>query len=125
MKHDVKTPAEYLAVLEPDWRKEKLLEIRKLLRKLAPEMKEGIEYGMLRYSGRKAGGFYLGAQKNSVNFYVGDVRKIDPDGAMLKGFDMGKGCIRLKKSRVISETRFPEFLARTCEMWRAGEDTSC
>jgi hypothetical protein len=125
MQYDVKTPAEYLAVLEPDWRKDKLPEVRALFRKHAPEMKEGIKYGMLHYTGAKSGEFYLNAQKNSVNFYVGDIAKIDPDGTILAGFDIGKGCIRRKKLMVIAKTRFPEFVARTCEMWRAGEDSGC
>lgn len=125
LQYDVKTPAEYLAILEPDWRREKLLEVRALIRQYAPEMEEGIRYGLLCYSGNQRGGFCLNAQKNSVNFYVGNIRKIDPDGTILQGFDIGKGCIRLKKSTVIAKTRFPEFLARTCEMWRNGQDSSC
>src|SRR5689334_8004239 len=33
MQYDAKTPTEYLKMLEPDWRKDKLMEIRKLIRK--------------------------------------------------------------------------------------------
>lgn len=125
MQYDVKTPAEYLAILEPDWRREKLLEIRDLIRRHAPEMTEGIKYGLLCYSGSQPGGFCLNAQKNSVNFYVGNIRRIDPDGIILAGFDIGKGCVRLKKSTVIANTAFPEFLARACAMWRNGQDINC
>lgn len=124
MQYDVKTPAEYLAVLAPDWRREKLLEIRKLIRRHAPELKESVKYGLLCYGDGEPGSFCLNAQKNSVNFYVNNIKKIDPDGTMLAGFDTGKSCIRIRKSTVIAKTRFPEFVARTCEMSCQGEAIS-
>ncbi len=40
MQYDAKTPTEYLKLLEPDWRKDKLVEIRKLVKKHGPELKE-------------------------------------------------------------------------------------
>jgi uncharacterized protein YdhG (YjbR/CyaY superfamily) len=55
MQYDARTPAEYLKMLEPDWRKEKLLELRKMIRKHGPELEEGIKYGMLGYSDAKYG----------------------------------------------------------------------
>jgi uncharacterized protein YdhG (YjbR/CyaY superfamily) len=47
MQYDASTPTEYLQLLEPDWRKDKLLEIRTLIKKHGPELKEGIRYGAL------------------------------------------------------------------------------
>ena len=70
MQYDAKTPTEYLKMLEADWRKDKLLEIRKLIKKHGPELKEGIKWGgALPYAYSKGGGFGLNAQKDSVNFY--------------------------------------------------------
>jgi len=53
---------EYL--LDADWRKEKLLEIRNLIKKHGPELEEGIKYGALAYAHKNGGGFALNAQKN-------------------------------------------------------------
>jgi uncharacterized protein YdhG (YjbR/CyaY superfamily) len=125
MQYDVKTPAEYLKVLESDWRKDKVLELRKLIKKHGPELKEGIKYGLLVYRDGDGGPFGLNAQKNSVNLYVGTAKKVDPDGVLLKGLDVGKGCIRFKKTKVISETRIEEFIKRAMDMWRRGEDFGC
>lgn len=125
MQYDASTPAEYLDMLEPDWRKDKLLEIRALVHKHAPDLKEGIAYKMLGFSDGKGGGFVLNAQKASVNFYVGNISKVDPDGSLLKGFDMGKGCIRFKKSVVVANTRFEEFLIKASTMLREGKDIGC
>ena len=49
MQYDVKTPEEYLEVLENDWRKEKLLAIRQMILDHAPELEESIRYKMLNF----------------------------------------------------------------------------
>ena len=125
MQYDAKNPTEYVKMLEPDWRKDKLLEIRALIKKHGPELKEGINYGMLSYEYRTGGGFALNAQKISVNFYVGTARKVDPDGVLLAGLDVGKGCIRFKKTNAVSDTRIEEFIAKAMDMLRNGEDFGC
>jgi uncharacterized protein YdhG (YjbR/CyaY superfamily) len=114
-----------MKLLEPDWRKDKLKELRKLLKKHGPELKEGIKWGLLSYSFPSGGGFALNAQKSSVNFYVGTAKKIDPDGTLLIGLDVGKGCIRFKKSVVVAETRIEEFIKKAMGMLRRGEDFGC
>jgi uncharacterized protein YdhG (YjbR/CyaY superfamily) len=125
MQFNVKTPAEYIAMLEDDWRKEKLLELRELIREIGPELKEGIRYKVLSYSGSKGGAFALAAQKNSVNFYVGNAKKVDTDGSLLRGLDVGKGCIRFSKTVAIADTRIADFIAQAMAMWRKGEDIDC
>jgi len=110
MQYDAKTPTEYLKMLDSDWRKDKLLEIRKLIKKHSPELKEHINYGMWGYAHRNGGAFALNAQKNSVNFYVGGASAIDPDGALLAGLDCGKSCIRFKKTTAVADTRIEEFI---------------
>jgi uncharacterized protein YdhG (YjbR/CyaY superfamily) len=125
VQYDAATPAEYLQLLEQDWRKDKLLEIRQLLKKHGPELKEGIKYGALSYAHSSGGGFGLTAQKNSVNFYVGTASKVDPEGVLLAGLDVGKGCIRFKKSRAISDTRIEEFIEKAMSMLRNGQDFGC
>jgi uncharacterized protein YdhG (YjbR/CyaY superfamily) len=125
MQYDAKTPAEYLKMLEQDWRKDKLLELRNLLKKHGPELKEGIKYGALAYAHDSGGGFALNAQKSSVNFYVGTARKVDPDGVLLAGLDVGKGCIRFKKTKAVADTRIEEFIVKAMSMLRNGEDFGC
>ncbi|RAK12757.1 uncharacterized protein DUF1801 [Halanaerobium saccharolyticum] len=126
MIHGGKTAQEFLDKLEDDWKKEKLLEVRQLILK-HPQLKEGMNYGMLSYGdGTEAEPlFHLNAQKNYVSLYVGDIHKIDPDSSLLKGLNLGKGCIRISKSKKIPETGLKEFIQKAVDLWLAGEDTSC
>lgn len=125
MLYDVKTPEEYLEALEPDWRKEKLEELRKLIQTAGPELTEGIGYKMLSYGANDQTVFHLNAQMNYVSLYVGDTKKIDAAGDLLKGIDKGKGCLRFKKSTIVAETQIDKFIARTIELWKAGKDIDC
>lgn len=125
MQYNAKTPAEYLDMLEDDWRKAKLIELRQLIKKLGPELEEGIRYRILSYSGSKGGAFALGAHKNSVNFYVGSAKKVDTDGSLLQGLDVGKGCIRFSKTVAVADTRIADFIAKAMTMWRSREDLGC
>ena len=50
---------------------------------------------------------------------------IDPDGELLRGLDMGKGCIRFKKSTSVSESRIDEFIGRAVTLWDRGADIGC
>lgn len=125
MQFNVTTPAEYLKALENDWRQEKLHELRKMILSKAPDIIESIQYKMLAYGNSLDTVFHLNAQKNYVSLYVGDKNKIDGDGSLLKGLDVGKGCIRFKKSDALTDTRIDEFIQHTLDLWRKGEDTSC
>ena len=125
MQYDVKTPAEYFTALEEDWRKEKLLLLRDLIKTKAPNLEESIEYKMLCYRDVKGAIFHLNAQKNFVGLYVGNAKKIDEDGSLLKGIDCGKGCIRFKKSNIIADTRIDEFIERAVTLRNAGKDIDC
>ena len=126
MIHGGKNAQEYLDKLEKDWKKEKLLEIRQLLLNHS-QIKEGMNYGMLSYGNETEEEplFHLNAQKNYVSLYVGDIQKIDSDGSLLKGLNLGKGCIRISKSKIIPETGIKEFIQKAVDLWLAGEDTSC
>ncbi len=125
MQYEVNTPQQYLDALENDWRKQSLQELRSLIKTKAPQFKEGINYKMLSYSDDNGVVFHLNAQKNYVSLYVGDSRKIDTEQGLLKDLDIGKGCIRFKKTDVISESRIDEFISRTVEMRSAGKDIDC
>ena len=126
MIHGGETAQEFLDKLENDWKKEKLIEVRQLLLKHF-QLEESMNYGMLSYGNKtdKEPLFHLNAQKNYVSLYVGDIKIIDPENSLLIGLNLGKGCIRISKSKDISETGLEEFIKKTVDLWLAGKDTSC
>lgn len=125
MLSDAETPNDYVDQLENDWRREKLLKIRAIIKEKAPQLTECIHYKMLGYGIDNAYAFHLNAQRAYVSLYVGDVSKVDPDGKLLAGLNVGKGCIRFSKSTEIAETLIDKFIARAFTMWRMGEDIDC
>ena len=126
MIHGGKNAQEFLNNLKNDWRKEKLLEVRELVL-CHSQLSEGMNYGMLSYGDGNEDEplFHLNAQKNYVSLYVGDISKIDPDNDILKGLSLGKGCIRISKTKNISETGLKEFIDKTVDLWLNGKDTNC
>jgi uncharacterized protein YdhG (YjbR/CyaY superfamily) len=125
MQYDAKNSEEYLELLEDDWRKEKLLAIRQMIFTYAPELEEVIRYKMLNYGKDDNYVFALNAQKHYVSLYVGTIDKIGNAETLLAGYNYGKGCIRVKKSIKIEDTGLEQFIHKTVDMWRAGEDTAC
>ena len=124
MQYNATNPDDYLNQLDNDWRKEKLLWIRNVLLGY-DALDEGMEYKMLRYGNKEKSLFHLNAQKNYVSLYVGDTQKIDPSGQLLEGFDLGKGCIRIKKSLDLEGTQLKEFINKAVLKRTEGLDTSC
>ena len=123
MQYQVNTPEEYLAALAEDWRKEKLLEVWNLLEAEGPELQTGIQFKMLSFADDRGTVFNLNAQANYVSFYVGDTKKVDASGETLQGFNMGKGCIRIKKTNDVEQLR--SFIRLAIEKRKAGEDIGC
>lgn len=125
MQYDAKDAEEYLEMLEDDWRKEKLLAIRQMILSFAPELEESIRYKMLNFGKDEHYIFALNAQKHYVSLYVGTIDKIENAELLLTGYNYGKGCIRVKKTINIEETGLRDFIHKTIDIWRAGEDTDC
>jgi uncharacterized protein YdhG (YjbR/CyaY superfamily) len=126
VQYDVKTPREYIAILKPDWRKDVIQYLRLQISQFGgPELTETIRYKMLCYEGRQTMVMALNAQMHFVALYVGNAKKIDTDGSLLKGFDVGKGCIRIKKSTAIPCKEIEKFINKTIEMWKRGDDIGC
>lgn len=125
MLYDANTPSDYIDQLDDDWRREKLQSIRAIIKQQAPQLEERIQYMMLGYGIGDAYAFHLNAQRGYVSLYVGNASKVDPNGELLQGLNVGKGCIRFSKSKNIAETRIDEFIARAFDMWRKGEDIDC
>ncbi len=125
MQYEANNPKEYFQLLEDDWRKEKLMEVRKIILEYGPDFEESIQYKMLSYGNESSSLFALNAQKSYVSLYVGTIEKIENASMLLSGFDYGKGCIRIKKSIDIHNTGLDSFIKLTIDKWRSGEDTSC
>lgn len=91
MKRDVESPAAYLADLEGE--QARLVErIRGIVLEVAPEVEEGLRYGMLDYPGL----CNLAAQKHYVALYVAPEVLKRHKSAFPK-VDCGKSCLRFKK----------------------------
>jgi uncharacterized protein YdhG (YjbR/CyaY superfamily) len=125
MQYDVKSPEEYLAALEEDWRKDKLLQVRQFVLEHGPELEESIRYRMLAYGRDDEWVFGLNAQKGYVSLYVGDIDEIENANELLEPFNTGKGCIRIRKSVDIHSTGLEEFIQAAIGHWRDGRDISC
>ncbi len=125
MQYQAETPSEYIEQLESDWRKDKLEQVRKLIKKQGPHLNEGIEYKMLSYGNSEKNIFHLNAQRAYVSLYVGNIDKVENAQELLKGFDRGKGCIRIKKKVNISESGLEEFIKQTVALWEKGGNTDC
>ena len=125
MLYDAATPQDYIQQLDDDWRKQTLESLRSLIRQKAPDLVERIHYKMLGYGTEDDTFLHLNAQKGYVSLYVGNASKIDPDGTLLQGLSVGKGCIRFRRSTPVHETRIGEFLERVIEMRDQGEEFAC
>lgn len=125
MQYEAKNPDEYIDQLEKDWRKDKLEKVRAMIKTSGPDLKEGIEYKMLSYSNGEQTIFHLNAQKAYVSLYVGNIDKVRNTEHLLKGFDMGKGCIRIKKKNDLSETKLDKFISEAINFWNEGGNVGC
>lgn len=91
MRRNASSPTAYRRDVTGDQRK--LLEaIRAVVREVAPDVREGIAYGMLDYPGLAN----LGAQKNYVALYVAP-EVLKTHRKSFAGVDAGKSCLRFKK----------------------------
>ena len=118
------TPEDYLAQLDPDWRRERLLELRMVIAQAAPDWTEVISYKMLGYGPPGDPVLHLNAQKHYVAVYVGDIDKVDPERALLGDVDCGKGCIRLKRKNAVSAGVI-RFFERYVALKRDGSTPGC
>ncbi len=125
MQYKANSPKEYLEKLEDDWRKDQVEKVRDMIMHVWPEAKENIEYSMLCYGDGSKNIFHLNAQKGYVAFYVGYIDKVGDSHQLLEGFDLGKGCIRIRKTLDISNTGLSEFISRAVMIHRAGGNTDC
>ncbi|MEM7193140.1 MAG: DUF1801 domain-containing protein [Pseudomonadota bacterium] len=125
MHHKASSPEDYLAVLDEDWRKDTLMQLRALILKAGPDLEETIHYKMLGYGKGDRFAFHLNAQKAYVSLYAGDTTRHDPDGTLLSGLSTGKGCIRFSKTKPVAQTKIDVFIGQALAAWERGEKTGC
>ena len=125
MQYDVTSPAEYMKSLDLDWRKEKLQELRELILQQDSAIQETINYKMLCFKLNDSVLFHLNAQRGYVSLYCGNAEKIDPEGKLLAGLRVGKGCIRFTKTKDISKTRIEDFIKRAVYLLNEDQDIGC
>lgn len=116
MQYEAKNTIDYLSKLEEDWRKDKLLKIREMIISHCPNIEEKIEYKMLCFAKGNQSIFHLNAQKNYVSLYVGDIEKVENSDSLLQDFKLGKGCIRIKKNNILSETKLDDFILEVIKL---------
>jgi len=96
LKSNAANVDEYLAEV-PEGRREVLVVLRALIREVAPEATEGIEYGMpCFYRGGKLL-FAMASQKNYMALYGCTENGIEQHREALGKLNCGKGCIRFQR----------------------------
>ena len=95
MKSKAATVSEYLKDLPPD-RRRALTQLRSLIRKIAPDAVETMEYGMPAYI---LGTILcaLASRKNYLAFYCCETKVVEAHRARLGKLNCGKGCIRFQR----------------------------
>ena len=124
MQYEASTPEEYLNLLANDWRKDLLLEIRRFILERDSSIVETIEYKMLAFQLTESTFLHLNAQKNYVGIYVGNISKIKDSDDVLKNYDCGKGCVRIKKSNTFGRD-LKKLIESVVDMSKRGEDHLC
>lgn len=126
-KSKAKTHAAYIAAIEDEDRRRDIRRLHRLVRKLAPELKPTMEFGMLGYgtyhykykSGREGDWVKLGIANNKryISLYCcGTV-----DGAYVaEGFkkrlpkaDIGKSCVRFKRLSDLDPSALEDLIRST------------
>ncbi|MDM7862094.1 DUF1801 domain-containing protein [Alteromonas sp. ASW11-36] len=125
MQHNCESPQAYMASLDQDWRKALIEDISASIRSLAPDSVPFIKYGMLAFGTPEAAVQVDGdaiccmnAQKNYVSVYVGDVKRVDPTGAVFQTFDCGRSCVRIKRTKAAQTDTIQQLLVATVDDWR-------
>jgi uncharacterized protein YdhG (YjbR/CyaY superfamily) len=125
MQYSAETPQDYLEQLDDDWRRQKLLQIRNLIKSAEPSIEKHIHYKMLGYALDGEFFFHLNAQRNYVSLYLCDATKIDPEGELLTGLSVGKGCVRFTKTKLVENSRIDEFLQKAVALKKSGVEFEC
>jgi uncharacterized protein YdhG (YjbR/CyaY superfamily) len=97
MKNTVTTVTEYLAAV-PDDRRDALVRLRNLCLDSLKGYTETIQYGMPSYSLNGESVVSFASQKQHIAVYVCRPAVVDTFRAELGALNVGKGCIRFRKT---------------------------
>jgi len=113
MKRDSSSPEAYRKTIEGE-QLEVFDRIRRLISEIAPEAKEGMDYGMPTYFIGDKNYVSLAAQKHHVGLYVG-IATLDECKGELTGIDRGNSCLRFKRIAGLPEEAIRTVLIRAKE----------
>lgn len=88
---------EYLANV-PDARRDALAGLRRLCRERLDGFEEAIRYGMPSYARDGVVEVAFASRKQYVSFHVLRTEVLDAHRSQLAGLDLGKGCIRYRRT---------------------------
>ncbi len=125
-----KTPDEYINLIEDPERKSEIIKLDNLIRSVVPKYKPYILSGMLAYgsyhykgkSGSEGDWMIIGlaSQKNYISIYVcateGKEYLAERYKSKLPKADIGKSCIRIKKSSDIDLEVLRELIKKASEV---------
>ena len=96
MKIKANTIPEYFEALRPE-RRECLLQLRSMIKRTWPQIKEDLAYGMPTYHLDGETFCAIGDQKHYMAFYVMPYDLLNAFVKDLKAYDTGRSCIRFRK----------------------------
>jgi uncharacterized protein YdhG (YjbR/CyaY superfamily) len=120
MQSKATTVSDYLEELPPD-RRAALSELRALIRRVAPETVEAMQYGLPAFGDLCA----LASQKNYMALYVCESDLVKTHLAQLGKVGCGKGCIRFKRLTDLNLDTVETLLREIVKLREAGIGPSC
>jgi uncharacterized protein YdhG (YjbR/CyaY superfamily) len=120
MQSKAATISEYLEELPPD-RRSALNELRALIRRVAPQAEEWMQYGLPAFGDVCA----LASQKNYMALYVCEGDIVKAHLPQLGKVSCGKGCIRFKRLADLNLSPVESILREVLERRKQGIGPSC
>jgi len=120
MQSKAATISEYLEELPPD-RRSALDELRALIRRVAPQAEEWMQYGLPAFGDVCA----LASQKNYMALYVCEGDIVKTHLPQLGKVSCGKGCIRFKRLADLNLSSVESILREVLERRKQGIGPSC
>ncbi len=115
MKRDANTPADYVAAV-PERQRALLETVRAAILRAAPDVTEGLRYGMLDYPGLAN----LAAQKAYVALYVMP-SVLAEFKSRFPGVSCGKSCLRFTRAEQVDEGVLLDLLRAVRSARRAAD----
>src|SRR5262249_10600789 len=120
MQSTVKDVATYIREA-PAERRECLTRLRKLCLETLASYEEGMDYGMPCYKKDGIPQVAFASQKNYISVYVMKEGVVKANRELLKGLNVGKGCIRYSKPEKLDFSVIQKLLSDTL----ASEEDAC